>query len=196
MEITDLSYETIINRRTTRKFQQKPVAEEVLRRCVDAARLSPSGSNRQPLKYVIVNTKDQLQKVFKATRWAGSLPEYYPSDDEAPTAYIALLLDTTIRESPAHDAGIAAMSISLVAYDAGIASCMLGGIDRGVLRAVLKVPEHLNIILLVALGYAAEKQVAEVAEDGNIKYWLDENGVIHVPKRSLDEILQWNTCAN
>ncbi|MCW4039746.1 MAG: nitroreductase family protein [Candidatus Bathyarchaeota archaeon] len=196
MEITDLSYETIINRRTTRKFQQKPVAEQVLRRCVDAARLSPSGSNRQPLKYVIVNTKDQLQKVFKATRWAGSLPEYYPSDDEAPMAYIAILLDTTIRESPAHDAGIAAMSISLVAYDAGIASCMLGGIDRGVLRDVLKVPEHLNIILLVALGYAAEKQVAEVAEDGNIKYWLDENGVIHVPKRSLDEILQWNTCAN
>lgn len=57
-----MSYETIINRRTTRKFQQKPVAKDVLRRCVDAARLSPCGSNRQPLKYVIVNDKDQLNK--------------------------------------------------------------------------------------------------------------------------------------
>jgi nitroreductase len=88
------------------------------------------------------------------------------------------------------------MSISLVAYDAGVASCMLGGIDRTVLRDVLEVPEHLNILLLVALGYAAEKQVVEVAEDGNIAYWLDENGVIHVPKRSLNDILHWNTCVS
>lgn len=191
-----MSYQTIINRRTTRKFQQKPVPEDVLKRSVDAARLSPSGSNRQPLKYVIINDEKQLKKVFKATRWAGSLPSYYPSDDEAPTAYVAILLDTTIRENPGHDAGIAAMSISLVAYDAGIASCMLGGIDRDVLRDVLKVPAHLNIVLLVALGYAAEKQVVEVAEDGNITYWLDDNGVIHVPKRSLNNILRWNTYAD
>lgn len=168
----------------------------MLRRCVDAARLSPSGSNRQPLIYVIINDVKQLKKVFKATRWAGSLPEYYPSDDEAPTAYVAILLDTNIRENPGHDAGIAAMSISLVAYDAGVASCMLGGIDRKVLRDVLGVPEPMNILLLVALGYAAEKQVVEVAEDGNITYWLDENGVIHVPKRSLDDILHWNTCVS
>jgi len=191
-----MSYQTIINRRTTRKFQQKPVPEDVLRRCVEAARLSPSGSNRQPLKYVIVNDEQQLTKVFKATRWAGSLPEYYPSDDEAPTAYIAILLDTTIRENPAHDAGITAMSISLVAYDSGIASCMLGGIDREVLRDVLNVPAQLNLVMLVALGYPAEKQVVEVAKDGQITYWLDDAGVIHVPKRPIKEILQWNTCTN
>lgn len=191
-----MSYQTIINRRTTRKFQQKPVPEDVLRRCVEAARLSPSGSNRQPLKYVIVNDEKQLKKVFKATRWAGSLPEYYPSEDEAPTAYVAILLDTTIRENSGHDAGIVAMSISLVAYDAGIASCMLGGINREVLRDVLNVPAHLSIILLVALGYSAEKQVVDEAKNGNITYWLDDNSVIHVPKRPIDEILQWNICAD
>jgi len=145
---------------------------------------------------VIVNDEQQLKKVFKATRWAGSLPEYYPSDDEAPTAYIAILLDTNIRENPAHDAGITAMSISLVAYDSGIASCMLGGIDREVLRDVLNIPAHLNIVMLVALGYPAEKQVVEVAKDGQITYWLDDAGVIHVPKRPIKEILQWNTCTN
>ncbi len=186
-------YELIINRRTTRKYKQKPVAKDVLERCVDAARLSPTGSNRQPLKYIIVNEDTQLTKVFKATRWAGSLPDYSPADNEAPTAYIAILLDKTIRESPGHDAGIAAMSISLVAFNEGVASCMLGGIDRAVLRQVLEVPEHLDILLLVALGYAAEKQVVEVAEGGNITYWLDEMGVIHVPKRPIDEILRWNT---
>ena len=185
-------YEKIINRRTTRKFEQKPVPKEVLERCVDAARLSPCGSNRQPLKYVIVNDDDQLKKVFKATRWAGSLPEYSPSENEAPKAYVAILLDKNIRDRPGHDAGIAAMSISMVAFDEGIASCMLGGIDRVVLRKVLEVPEHLDILMLVALGYPAEKQVVELAEGGNITYWLDENGVIHVPKRPIDEVLRWN----
>lgn len=189
-------YQMIISRRTTRKFKQKPVATEILERCVDAARLSPCGSNRQPLKYIIVNKDEQLKKVFKATRWAGSLPYYSPSDNDAPQAYVAILLDKNIREGPGHDAGIAAMSISMVAFDEGIASCMLGGIDRNVLRTVLKVPEHLDILLLVALGYAAEKQVVEEAAEGNIKYWLDENGVIHVPKRPVDEIRRWNTYAN
>jgi nitroreductase len=191
-----LIYKKIISRRTTRKFEQKPVAKEILERCVDAARLSPCGSNRQPLKYVIVNDEEQLNKVFKATRWAGSLPDYSPSDNEAPTAYVAILLDKNIRESPGHDAGIAAMSISMVAFDEGIASCMLGGIDRVVLRTVLKVPERLDVLLLVALGYAAEKQVVDEAEEGNIKYWLDKNGVIHVPKRPVDEILRWNAYVN
>jgi nitroreductase len=188
-----LIYEKIVSRRTTRKFEQKPVPKEVLERCVDAARLSPSGSNRQPLKYVIVNEEEQLQKVFPATRWAGSLPDYSPTEHEAPTAYVAILLDKNIRESPGHDAGIAAMSIAMVAFDEGVASCMLGGIDRGALRKVLAVPEHLEILLLVALGYAAEKQVVDEAESGNITYWLDEKGVIHVPKRPVDEILRWNT---
>jgi nitroreductase len=191
-----LIYEMIISRRTTRKFEQKQVPKEVLERCVDAARLSPCGSNRQPLKYVIVNEDEQLKKVFKATRWAGSLPEYSPSENEAPKAYVAILLDKTIRERPGHDAGIAAMSISMVAFDEGVASCMLGGIDRVVLRTVLEVPEHLDILMLVALGYAAEKQVVDEAEGGNITYWLDENGVIHVPKRPLAEILRWNTYAS
>jgi nitroreductase len=188
-----LIYEKIVSRRTTRKFEQKPVPKEVLERCVDAARLSPSGSNRQPLKYVIVNEEEQLQKVFPATRWAGSLPDYSPTEQEAPTAYVAILLDKKIRESPGHDAGIAAMSIAMVAFDEGVASCMLGGIDRGALRKVLAVPEHLEILLLVALGYAAEKQVVDEVAGGNITYWLDEKGVIHVPKRPVDEILRWNT---
>jgi nitroreductase len=191
-----LIYDKIVSRRTTRKFDQKPVPKEVIERCVDAARLSPCGSNRQPLKYVVVNDEEQLKKVFKATRWAGSLPEYNPSENEAPKAYVAILLDKNIRTSPGHDAGIAAMSISMVAFDEGVASCMLGGIDRVVLRKVLEVPEHLDILILVALGYPAEKQVVDEAEGGNIKYWLDENGVIHVPKRPLEEIIRWNTYTN
>jgi len=186
-------YEKIIARRTIRKYQNKPVPKEVLIKCVDAARLSPSGANRQPLKYIIINDEEQLRKVFPLTKWAGYLSNYYPTEEEMPRAYIAILLDKNIRENPGHDAGIAAMAISMVAFDHGLGSCILGAIDREKLKEVLKLPENLEVVLLVALGYPAEQPVVDEVKDGDIKYWLDENGVLHVPKRSLKEIMRWNT---
>ena len=190
----NLAYEKIRKRRTIRKYVQKAVPEEALLKCVDAARVSPSGANTQPLKYVIVNDQKLLKKVFRTLSWAGYLPDYQPSEEEMPRAYIVMLLDEEISRTPNHDAGIAAMSISMVAYDEGLGSCILGSVDREKLREILKVPEGLAVALVVALGYPAENPVAEPVKDGDIKYWLDENGVLHVPKRDLKDIIRWNNC--
>jgi len=185
-------YGKIVGRRTIRKYKQRNVPREVLVRCVDAARLSPSGANRQPLKYVIVNDEELLNPVFSTLRYAGYLPDYKHSEDEKPKAYIVMLLDKTISKDPGHDAGIAAMSISMVAHDEGLGSCMLGAVDRERLREVLKVPNSLDIVLVISLGYPAETSVADKVKDGDIRYWFDEEGVLHVPKRSLEEVLRWN----
>jgi len=185
-------YEKIASRRTIRKYKQKNVPKEVLVRCVDAARLSPSGANRQPLKYIIINDEELLEPVFSTLRYAGYLPDYKHSEDEKPKAYIVMLLDKTISKDPGHDAGIAAMSISMVAHDEGLGSCMLGAVDRERLREVLKVPNSLDIVLVISLGYPAETSVADKVKDGDIRYWFDEEGVLHVPKRSLEEVLRWN----
>jgi len=185
-------YEKITSRRTTRKYAQKDVPEEILSRCVDAARLSPSGANLQPLKYVIVDDQKLLTGVFSTLSWAGYLPDYQPSEDEMPRAYVVVLLDKNIRKNPGHDAGIAAMSISMVAYDEGLGSCILGAVDREKLRKILNVPDSFYIVLVVALGYPAENPVVDKIKDGDIRYWLDENGVLHVPKRNLKDIVKWN----
>ncbi len=186
-------YEKIVERRTIRKFTHESVSKETIERCVDAARLSPSGMNRQPLKYIIVNEEILLEKVFSTTRWAGYLPDYEPSREEMPRAYVVVLLDKRIKEKVGHDAGIAVMSISMVAYEEGLGSCILGAIDRPKLRRILKVPEELEIVLAVALGRPAEDPVTDKVKNGDIKYWLDENGVIHVPKRKLEDICSWNS---
>ncbi len=188
-------YDKIVGRRTIRKFTKKPVPKDVLVKCVDAARLSPSGMNRQPLKFVPVNDEKLLTEVFAATSWAGYLPDYGPSLEEMPQAYVLILLDKKIRESPGHDVGIAAMSISMVAYDHGLGSCMLGAINREALRGILKVPERFEIVLAVALGYPAENPVCDKVVNGNIKYWLDKDGVLHVPKRELKDVVKWNGMA-
>jgi nitroreductase len=185
------AYEKIRNRRTIRKYLQKAVPEQILLKCVDAARLSPSGGNLQPLRYIIVNDPKLLKPVFSTLSWAVYLPEYYPTEEEMPQAYVVLLLDKNGR-TPIHDASIASMSISMVAYDEGVGSCILASVDREKLRAVLKVPEDLAVSLVVALGYPAENPMVEPVNDGAIKYWLDENAVLHVPKRDLKDIVRWN----
>lgn len=186
-------YEKIMRRRTIRKYLQKRVPKEILIRCVDAARLSPSAANRQPLKYVIVDDDQIARKTFETLKWAGYLPNYNHREDEKPKAYIVILLDKRIQEDPGHDAGIAAMSISMVAYDEGLGSCIIGSVDRQKLREILNLPGHLDIILVISLGYPAERSVAEEMKNDNVRYWLDDYEVLHVPKRRLEEIVKWNS---
>jgi nitroreductase len=186
-------YESIINRRTIRKFTQQRIPSEVLKKCVDAARLSPSGMNRQPLKYIIVNDPKRLPSVFSTLTWARNIPGYKHTPEEVPTAYIVILLDTEIRKQAGSDPGIAAMSISMVAYEAGLGSCMLGSVDRLRLQENLMVPNHLQILLVVALGYPREKSKAVEVKDNDTKYWFDAQGVLNVPKRKFDDIVIWNT---
>ena len=185
-------YEKIVERRTVRKYTGESVPKVVLEKCVDAARLSPSGMNRQPLKYIIINDEKLLAKVFSTTSWAGYLPDYQPSEEEMPRAYIIVLLDKEIRKNCGHDAGIAVMSISMVAYEEGLGSCILGAIERPKLRKVLEIPDDLEIVLAVALGYPAENPVVDKVKNGDTKYWVDNNHVLHVPKRELKDIVKWN----
>ena len=187
-----MTYDIIKQRRTIRKYAQKPVPKKILESCVDAARLSPSGLNCQPLKYCIVGELNLVREVFDTVKWAGYLPEYGPTVKEMPVAYIVILLDKKIRANCGHDAGIEAMSISIVAFSEGLGSCIMGDIERPKLKEILNVPASLDIVLAVALGYPAEDPVVDKVIDGNIRDWLDENQVLHVPKRSTEEILHWN----
>jgi hypothetical protein len=65
-------------------------------------------------------------------------------------------------------------------------------VDRKKLRQMLDVPESLVIELVVALGYPAENPVVDVVNDGDTWYWLAQDGVLHVPKLDLKDVVQWN----
>jgi len=186
-------YEKIVDRRTIRRYRKKEVPKEILIRCVDSARLSPSAGNRQPLKYTIVNDEKLLKDVFRTLHYAGYLPRFPISEETMPRAYIVMLLDKNISDEASWDAGIASMSISMVADDEGMGSCILGAIDRDKLRGILRIPENLEILLVISLGYSDESPVIEKMKKGDVKYWLDEKGGLHVPKRDLEEIVNWNS---
>jgi nitroreductase len=149
--------------------------------------------NRQPLKYIIVNDPQLLLSVFSTLTWARNIPGYKHAPHDVPKAFIVILLDTEIRKQAGADPGIAAMSISMVAYEAGLGSCILGSVDRPKLREILMIPDHLQILLVVALGYPREESKAVKLKDGDTKYWFDARGVLNVPKRKLEDVVVWNT---
>lgn len=186
-------YETIVGRRTIRRFRPEPVPRELLERLVDAARLAPSAANLQPLEFVAVDEAAVKAAVFPCLKWAAYIaPAGDPKPGEEPAAYIVALANTKVREKMfEYDLGAAMENMILAALEEGVGSCWMLSIDRDRLRAVLGVPEDYRIDSVLALGYPAEEPAAEVMAD-SCRYWKDEAGRLHVPKRALATVLHWN----
>jgi nitroreductase len=182
----------ILKNRSYRRFhQQVPVELETLKELVDLARHSASGSNRQPLKYVLCCDPEVNASIFPHLAWAGFLTDWGgPAEGERPAAYIVILNDQTIAKVPGVDYGIAAQSMMLGAAERGLGGCMIGSIEKDELRKVLDIPERYEILLVLALGEPAEKVVIEdIGADGSYRYYRDDEDVHHVPKRTLNELV-------
>jgi nitroreductase len=182
----------VVATRSVRRFHQSAAVDlETLRQLVDLARLSASAANLQPLKYILSCDPERNALIFPLLAWAGYLKDWPgPVEGERPSAYIVILGDKDLRQSFDCDHGIAAQSILLGATERGLAGCIIASIQRRELREALAIPEHLEILLVLALGRAKEKVVIEpVGPEGDIKYWRDADGVHHVPKRALEEIV-------
>jgi len=183
-------YETILARRTIRKFKQEKIGEDTLKKLVNAARHAPSAANIQPIKYIIVNDEKKVNEIFKYVKWAGYIaPHGNPSENEKPVAFIVILIDTEIKKNYYElDVGAAAQNIFLAAWEEGIGTCWIGAFDKDAVGKILNIDGRYIINTVVALGYMAEEPVVE-DEKGSIKYYKDEKGVLHVPKRKLDDII-------
>jgi len=181
----------VVKTRTIRRFYQThQVKRTDLLELINLARLSASGGNLQPLKFILSCDAKRNARMFPCLAWAGYLKEWGgPVEGERPGAYIVILGDTTIRREFGCDHGIAAQSIMLGATTKGLGGCIIGSIKRERLRDVLTIPNKYEILLVLALGRPIENVILETVQHGDIKYWRDANGRHHVPKRSLREIL-------
>ncbi len=178
--------------RSCRRFQEDhEVGLETLKELVNLGRMSASGANLQPLKYILSCDPKTNADIFSCLAWAGYLKDWPgPAEGERPAAYIVVLGDPGITQDVGCDHGIAAQTIMLGAREKGLAGCMLGSVNRKLLRDLLDVPEHLKILLVLAIGKPNEQIVLETLEpDGSIRYWRDNEGVHHVPKRKLEDIV-------
>jgi len=185
------AYDIILRRRTIRKFKQDKIERELLVKLVNAARHAPSGANMQPAKYLIIDDSNTVKKIFEHLKWAGYIaPHGDPKEGERPVAYIIVLADTRIRKSGYElDLGAAIQNILITAEEENIGTCWIGSVNREEVRQILDIPDELLINSVIALGYKAESSVAE-EENGSIKYYKDNKGILHVPKRKLKDIME------
>ncbi len=181
--------EALKNRRTIRKFTQKAIPHKDLIELIEYARIAAYPANMQPLKFVIIQSKELCEQIFPHTKWAGYLPDGTPKENERPTAYIAVLGDNSIKNSFEVEAGAAITSMMLGAVDKGLASCWIGALSKPEIMDILDLNnKDLSILYLLALGYPAqESQICDMND--SVKYFLDDSGKLNVPKRSMKEIL-------
>ena len=186
-------YDLIVTRRSIRQFESRPISRDILRDVVNAGRLAPSAANRQPLEFIVVDEDGKKTQLFPCLKWAGYIaPEGNPKPGQEPQAYVVVLVNTTIREKGFEwDSGAAIENIILAAWEKGIGSCWIVSMDKECVKALLSVPDSHIVDSVVALGYPAETPMIEDMKD-SIKYWKDEQGCLHVPKRKLEDVMRFN----
>lgn len=181
----------ILKTRSYRRFEEShQINSATLESLIDLARLSASGANRQPLKYLIFNTPKECERIFPYLAWAGYLEDWPgPDKGEWPSAYIIVLGDKSITENFGIDHGIAAQSIMLGAAEADLGGCIIASIKREELANELNIPDQFDILLVLALGKPAENIIIDEIKNNDVKYWRDNEKNHHVPKRNLKDLI-------
>ena len=192
MSIKSNLYSLIIKRRTVRLFKDKKVPLRIIKKIINAARCAPSAANLQFLEYLVITDENLKEKIFPHLRWAGYIyPKRVPSPCARPSFYIVVLINKTRTKKPdLRDVGAACQNILLALVSFNLGGCWIGALNKKALRKILKIPSIYKIDSIIACGYPKESPVLE--EKDEVKYWLDEKNVLHVPKRPLEKIFHLN----
>lgn len=161
MEISD----AIQTRLEVREYADRPVPDDDVRAVLEAARLAPSGKNRQHWRFVLVDDESGLDRLAGASTTGGWV---------AGAAFAVVVL--TDPDYPYHqlDAGRAITHMQFAAFDRGVGSCIYTGFDEAATRDELGVPDDLAVTAVAGFGYPADggrgrkrrEPLAEVAHGG------------------------------
>ena len=161
--------ECITGRRSIRSFTDQPVSHEVLSEIIETASYAPSWKNTQIVRYIAVEgeTKAKLAKCTSAHARNGEIM------DNAPIVMAITIIEgrcgyerdgsfTTDRGDgwQMFDAGVASEAFCLAAYEKGIGSVIMGIFDRKEAAELLEIPEGMDLVALIPIGYPAESPVA------------------------------------
>ncbi len=178
-----------ITRSYRRYREDMQIEEKTLRRIAEAVRYAPSAANLQRVRVAIVNDSLQNKAVFDTLGFAAYLKDWKgPREGERPAAYAVIMTATEPDVNLAIDVGLAAEAMILTAREEGIGACLFRSFNKETLSSILG-REGYTPVLVISLGYPAEKVVIDEVKNGDIKYYRDENDVHHVPKIPLDEII-------
>ena len=160
-------FEAIFGRRSIRRYLSKPVEEEKVLKCLDAARWAPSAVNSQPWEFIVVKDPELRRKLADIHRWGRHMAE-------SPVV-IVVLADPS--KSPVYwqnDTGAAIQNLLLSAYAQGLGTCWIGvhgSRFEESIKELLNVPKHLRVVCAITLGYPAESPSSSRRSLEDIVHW-------------------------
>ena len=163
-------YEAIRERYSVRRYETKPIPEEVLERALDAMRMAPSACNNQPWRFIVVRDETKRAEVADACmgqHWMADAPVIIAACGWESKAYQTM---GGYWNSLAVDLAIAIDHLTLVAVAEGLGTCWIGAFDEGQLKQVLGIPDNVLPVVLTTLGYP-------------------DSPVRHTPRKELSEII-------
>ena len=143
-------FEAIQKRRSVRSYKPTPVPDEKLRKVLEAARLAPSAGNFQPWHFIVVMDSDKRKKIARGCRFGHFLAE-------SPVVIVGCGNQRSSPRWHAIDTCIAMENLVLAATGEGLGTCWIGTFNEKEIREMLKIPSHLKVVALLALGYPREK---------------------------------------
>jgi nitroreductase len=161
------------DRRSVRRYENRPVPREIISKLIDAAEAAPSAGNLRARKYVVIARKETARALAMAA--------YGQSQVEAAPLLIVVCADVDRSSSrygdrgslfAIQDADAATMCILLAAHEAGLGTCWNGAFDDQIVREVLALEENVLPVAIVSVGWPAERP--------------------HMPKgREMEEMVSW-----
>ncbi|OGO36877.1 MAG: hypothetical protein A2147_11580 [Chloroflexi bacterium RBG_16_57_8] len=145
--------EAIVKRVSMRDYQNVPVPEQKLNRVLEAARMAPTGGNRQEFKLVVVKDSETRRKLSEASggqHHVGQAPVVIAAVAVAPERMM-------LCGVPAYavDVAIVIDHMTLAATNEGLSTCWIGAFKQEMVRDILKIPQNHTVAALLTLGLAA-----------------------------------------
>ena len=147
MELKD----AILQRKSIRGYKDTPVPEDKLKAVLEAARMAPSGANRQPWKFVVVTDAEKREKLGMAAGGQAQVRQA-PVVIAAVATSPANMMMCEVPGAPV-DLSIAVTHMMLAAVEQGLGTCWIGAFKQETAKDILNVPELCKIIALLTLGY-------------------------------------------
>jgi nitroreductase len=170
-------FEAIEKRRSIRKYEQAPVKSGDLRKILEAARLAPSGGNRQPWSFVVVKepeTKKALSIASDDQEWISDADVVVVALGD-PAVYSLPPSSTQSRHK--QDTMIAVEHLVLAATALGYGTCWIGAFKEDEVKRILRIPEKLAVVALLPIGVPDEDPPAKPRKHLSEAFFRETYGV-------------------
>ncbi|MDO4193028.1 MAG: nitroreductase family protein [Erysipelotrichaceae bacterium] len=180
--------------RTYRRYLQKEISHDTLLAVMENVRLAHCAGNMQKLTFAVVTDPALRDQMAQQVHFAAYLPKEIgqPKPGEEAMAYVVIIKPKDKYPLGDIDAGIAAEVITSSAWEQGVGSCIMLNFNAAKVNELLQIPDDSTARIVIAMGYPAHTStVVEMNEAHDVKYYVDDEVNYYVPKRALEDLVQW-----